>query len=200
MLKPARQRGFNLVEVAVTVSILGILVATAAPSMADWIRSMRVRNMAEAVQNGLTRARTEAMKQNRVVTFWLVSPSNTPKPDAACALASDSGAWVVSVDDPAGACEKEASATEAPRIVDTYGPGSAGDGVTVEALDADGDAATSVRFNPFGQPLRGTDPIARIDFTHAETGPRKLRIQISPSGAVRMCDRDVVSPDPRACT
>ena len=200
MLKQAVQRGFNLIEAVVTVSVLGLLVAAAVPSMNDWIRSTKVRGLAETTQNGLQRARNEALKRNQVVTFWLVSPQNTASPDNTCALASDSAAWVVSVDDPSGHCADAPSTTAAPRIVEVYGPGPGGNGITVAGLAADGTtAASSVSFNGYGQRV-GAGTLANIDITHADESVRPLRIQITTSGGIRMCDRAVLAPDPRACS
>jgi len=194
-----RQRGFNLIEAAVTVSLLGLLVATAVPSMTDWIHSARVRGLAETTQNGLQRARNEALKRNKIVTFWLVSPNTTASPDNGCALASDSGAWVVSMDNPAGACATAPSPTTAPRIVEVYGPGPAGNGIVVAGLASDGaTAATSVSFNGYGQRV-GAGTLANVDISHADAGARQLRIQITASGGIRMCDKAFLQPDARAC-
>ena len=203
MLKRARQSqdGFNLIEVVVVIAVLGIMAAAALPSMTDWIRSTRLRGLAETTQAGLQKARVEAMKRNQVVTFWLVSPSTTASPDATCALAADSAAWVISLDDPAGKCETAPSLTVAPRIVEIYGPGPSAADVVVDAKAADGaTAAKSVSFNGYGQVVRAGTPLASIDITHVSATGRRLRIQVSTSGSVRMCDRDVALPDSRACT
>ena len=88
--------------------------------------------------------------------------------------------------------------TDAPRIVEVYGPGPAGKNIVVEGKDKDDAASTSVSFNGFGQRV-GTGTLSYIDISHADASARKLRIQITPSGGIRMCDRDVVAPDPRAC-
>lgn len=201
MLIRRRQRGFNLIETVVVVSVLGIIVAAALPSMTDWIRSTRLRGLAETTQAGLQKARVEAMKRNQIVTFWLVSPSTTSSPDNSCALAADSGAWVISVDDPTGKCAVAPSTTTAPRIVEIYGPGQGAGDIVVAGLAADGTtAAKSVSFNGYGQIVRSGTPLARIDLAHSSGTGRSLRVQISTSGAVRMCDQGVVAPDSRACT
>jgi type IV fimbrial biogenesis protein FimT len=204
VLKRARQSGFNMIEVAVTLAVLGILVAAGAPSMADWMRTTHIRNVAETTQNGLQRARMEAMKRNQVVTFWLVSPNTTTSPDASCALAADSAAWVVSLDNPAGACNTDPSTTAAPRIVEIFGPGQAAGNILVAATASDGTTATSVSFNGYGQPVRTGKPLSRIDITHGDNDTRKLRVEISASGSIRMCDRGydpaAVPRDPRACS
>lgn len=203
MLTRARQSGFNIIEVAVTLAVLGILVAATLPSVADWIRGTHVRNLAETTQSGLQKARMEAMKTNKVVTFWLVGPAMTAPPDATCALSAASGAWVVSQDDPSGKCETAPSTTDAPRIVEVYGPGPNAGNLVVAGKAADGTDATSVSFNGYGQPVRAGKPLSRIDIEHGDAGIRKLRVEISASGSIRMCDRGfdpaAVPRDPRAC-
>ena len=189
-----------MIEILVAISMLALLAAAALPGMTDWVRSTRLRGLAENTQAGLNKARTEAMKRNQVVTFWLVSPATATKPDDSCALASNSAAWVVSVDNPATACATAPSTTAAPRIVETFGPGPGAGDLVVEAKAADGTTnATSVSFNGYGQIVRTGTPLASIDITHVSATGRKLRLQISTSGSVRMCDRDVASPDSRAC-
>ncbi|MDB5861873.1 MAG: pilus assembly protein FimT [Ramlibacter sp.] len=199
MLTWGRQRGFNLIEVVVTVSVLGILVATVAPSMADFVRSARVRTLAESTQNGLQRARSEALKRNQVVTFWLVSPNNTASPDDTCTVVSDSAAWAVSLDDPTSHCSGPDATSGLPRIVEVYGPGAAGSNIVVAGLAADAATpASSVSFNGYGQRV-GAGTLANIDISTADATARRLRIQITASGGIRMCDRDILAPDPRAC-
>ncbi|MEJ8835735.1 GspH/FimT family pseudopilin [Ramlibacter sp. AN1133] len=201
MLIAARQRGFNLVEAAVTVSVLGVLLATGLPGMTDWIRATHVRGLTETTQTGLQKARSEAMKRNKVVTFWMVTPTSTTLPDDTCALSTGSAAWVVSLDDPSSHCSVSPSPTVTPRIVEIYGPGKAADGITVTAVDKDGNAASSVSFNGFGQRVGGG--MAKIDLVHAaSTDVRPLRIEISTSGGIRMCDPRATAADAndaRAC-
>ncbi len=198
MLNPVRQRGFNLIETMVTVSVLGILLAASVPSMVDWIRAIKVRNIAETTQAGLQKARTEAMKRNQVVSFWMVSPETTTSPGDDCVLSTASGAWVVSGDNPTSKCATAPSLSATPRIVETYGPGPTAADVVIAATDAGGTPASFVSFNGFGQ--RVGAGIARIDVTH-NSGPsvRPLRIQISTSGGIRMCDPAVGATDPRFC-
>jgi type IV fimbrial biogenesis protein FimT len=193
------QRGFNLIEASVTLAVLALLTALMAPSVVDWLRGTQVRGVAEAAQNGLQKARMEALRRNQVVTLWLVSTATPGVLDNSCALASNSSAWVISVQDPSSLCATAPSPTTAPMIVESYA-GTAASGITVAGLAADGaTAATSVSFNGLGQTVQSGTPLARIDVTHSLTGARRLRVAISTSGAVRMCDQDVSSTDVRAC-
>lgn len=188
----------------VIVAIVALLMVAVAPGMAEWIVNVRLRGAAEVAMVGLQKARAEAIKRNQVVTFWLVSPAMAAALDNSCALSSASPSWVISLDDPAGACAGTPSATVAPRIVESRGAGKAANGIDVSALSGAGAAATQVRFNGFGQrSVANPDAdIRTIDFTSSTTGTRRIRIEVSTGGSVRMCDRDAPAttpPDPRAC-
>lgn len=74
--------------------------------------------------------------------------------------------------------------------------------VSVTAIQsADGSTeGTSVTFNGFGR-IANSDAIGQIDVT-GTSGTRALRIVVSPSGAVRMCEPSIVdstAKDPRKC-
>lgn len=191
-----RQRGFNLIEVMLTVTVLALILGFGVPSFVDSIRNTQVRGLAESLQNGLSRARAEAIKRNKPVGFWLVTPP-VGVPDATCALSEASGSWVVSLDNPAGKCNIAPSETADPRILTLQG--SSAGSITVAATNGGGAAATSIQFNGFGQPTAPATAITRLDITHQDSGTRRLSIQISPGGGIRMCDRDVAAGDPRAC-
>lgn len=209
-MKIARQqRGFTMVEVAVTMTVMALLLAAAVPSVAGWLRNTRVRNAADAVHLGLQRARTEALRRNVNVTFWLVSGADERIVDNNCALSSAAGSWVISLTNPAGKCATAPSPTAAPGIVETHAAGDGGSGVTVLAQTSAAAAANCVRFNGFGQVVdaatlpadtcRSPSQIATVDVTHASGGARRLRVVVSGGGGVRMCDLDVAATDPRAC-
>lgn len=192
-----RSRGFNLIELMITVSVLALLLGMGVPAMSDWMHNTQLRSVAEALQNGIQKARAEAIRRNKPVGFWLVTPA-TGTPDATCAASSASASWVVSLDNPAGKCDVAASTTTAPRTVEVFG--SSWSGINVAARASDGTtAATSVTFNSFGQPVAGTMPIGLINLSHQQSGARLLRIEISSAGAIRLCDRGVPAGDARSC-
>jgi type IV fimbrial biogenesis protein FimT len=191
-----RQRGFSILEAIVAVTVMGLLVAVTLPSASAWMRNLRLRNVADGLQAGLQQARNEAVRRNTPVSLWLVSTSDPAKMDSSCALSSTSGAWVVSVNSPAGACDTEST------IVATHPLGDAAAMVKIQALQADAaTAGTTVTFNGFGQ-VSNADAIASVAVDSAVSGPdyRKLRIVISSVGRVFMCDALVTDPsDPRKC-
>jgi type IV fimbrial biogenesis protein FimT len=63
--------GFTLVELMITVAVIAILMNIALPSFQNMMRSARIRAAAEAVTNGLQKARGEAIARNKNVEFVL---------------------------------------------------------------------------------------------------------------------------------
>ncbi|MDI1260066.1 GspH/FimT family pseudopilin [Aquabacterium sp.] len=190
------QRGISMIEVVVTIAIMGILMAAAMPSVGDWIRNSRVRNTAESIQNGLQQARMEAVRLNRPVTFSLVSNLTS-----GCTLSSSSGSWVVSQEAPTSHCHDTPSTTTSPMVV-AKGAVADGGGATVSATNAADAAATSITFNGFGQIANASTATAirRIAVTSAD-GTYPLQVEVSLGGIGRMCDTRVLanSGDTRAC-
>ena len=92
-----RQAGMTLIELMIGIVLLAILLALGAPTFFRWTQNSQIRNAAEAVQNGLTLARAEAVRRNTTVRFQLVTTTT-----AACALSPTGANWVVSLDSPAG--------------------------------------------------------------------------------------------------
>lgn len=61
---PRRARGFSLIELIVTISIVAILLAVALPSFVDTITRNRIAGAANDFVAGLNYARTEALRRN----------------------------------------------------------------------------------------------------------------------------------------
>jgi type IV fimbrial biogenesis protein FimT len=74
--------GFTLVEMVTALSVLGLLAMAAVPMFRELAASQRVQTAASDLQTSLLRARSEAIKQNTVVTMM---PVGTWK-----------GGWVIS--------------------------------------------------------------------------------------------------------
>jgi type IV fimbrial biogenesis protein FimT len=64
-----RQLGFNLVEVVLSLAVLGILMGLAVSSVADVIQAQRLANVANDVLQQLYLARSEAIKRNARVAL-----------------------------------------------------------------------------------------------------------------------------------
>ena len=191
--------GFSLIELLITLAVLGILFMVGLPSLATWMQNTQVRNSAEAVVAGLQLARTEALRRNRTVQFSLVDAL-----DATCAPIVTGRSWVVSVADPTNACDQLPSDAGVQIVQKRSGEEGTPNAVVTATLP-------TVVFNGLGRLPNGfiTAPATSItiDVTNAggacqtASGPiRCLRVNVSASGSVRMCDPAVSDiADPRYC-
>ncbi|BCL76819.1 hypothetical protein JHS3_25550 [Jeongeupia sp. HS-3] len=196
---PHRQAGITLVEIAITVAIFGILLSAAVPSYQQWIQNMQIRGATESLQSGLQRARTEALKRNQNVTFWLVTSASSKTLDSNCAPAANGTGWVVSRFDPSNKCDLDPSETVTPQIIDKQPV--LGNNPRA-SLDITPDDASSVTFNGLGQIVQKDTPITRIDIQGASSSSddRKLRLVLASGGMIKLCDPQIsASGDSRRC-
>lgn len=186
------QRGFSMIEVVVTIAIMGILLAAAMPSVGDWMSKAKVRNTAESLVNGLQQARGLAVTNNRPVTFYMVTTLTS-----ACALSNSVGSWVVSQTSPVGQCDSTSTS-----VIMAKGSVQDGGGAKVGAYQSNNTtAATAVTFNGLGMLAQSSLSTAIRNITVAKADDSSpLRIQISPGGAARLCDPNVNTVgDTRRC-
>ena len=81
--------GFTAVELLVTIAILAVLAALAAPSFAQILEKWRIRQINEALQSSLYLARSEAIKRGGNVVVKKL-PNNTN----GCTTATTTNRWV----------------------------------------------------------------------------------------------------------
>ena len=201
-----RRRGFTLIEMLVTMTVLGLLLLAVMPSAAEWMRNIEIRNAAESLSTGLQKARAEAVRRNQSVLFSLVSTaSGSPGTlDASCALSASSASWVISLSSPVGRCDVAPSDSTTPQIIDKQAQGEASPQVKVTAL-AEGcsasASATQISFNSLGRPATNPSPLRCIDITHAVSPHTRVRLVIDSGGGLRSClpDLPASTNDPRVC-
>jgi type IV fimbrial biogenesis protein FimT len=71
-----RPRGFTLVELMVTVTVLGIMMAIGLPSLMSWLSASRTNAMPEFYLDGLRKARDGAIKHNAAARLVLSTNAN----------------------------------------------------------------------------------------------------------------------------
>ena len=189
------EQGFTLIELMVTITLLGVLLGLAAPSFSLWTRNAQVRTVSDALQNGSRLAQTEAVRRNRQVVFFL---SNDAGCSATTAPAANGAFWAI-------------------RTV----PLTAGDAVeTVQCgnlSDSAGGVAitgpTAICFNSMGRQAANASPGAgTATCTLAAAGvssydiaalgsDRPLRVLVTLGGQVRQCDpaRTLSTTAPDGC-
>lgn len=213
-----KSRGFSLPELVIVVAIMGILMASVAPSIKDWVVNTRIRNAATALETGLQLTKQEALKRNQSVTFWLVNASsstNFTTIDDACSLSSTGGSWVISVKNPAasGKCKepKSSDGDYATRLntdpiwVASHAVGDGARDVTFVAKASDKTTSVScLVFSGLGRVTTSSScaaSIGRIDIKSSidSTSYRSLCLEVN-GGTVKVCDPAVTdSSDPRIC-
>ena len=191
------QRGFNLIEIMVSLTVLAILIALGAPSFGEWLQNQQIRAATEALVNGMQVARGEAIKRNLPVRVVLDPPSSGWTVCEASVVTCDSTILA-----------NPATAVDA---IQSRSPQEGTKNAIVTPTSADLLAATAVTFSPLGSVIANPDAspiLARVDVgsSHgaclADSGSmRCLRVVITGGGSIRMCDPTpgIVAPDTRAC-
>lgn len=173
-------RGFSLIELMIVIAILSIIMMMAMPAFMQWARNVRVRTVAESVQNGLRFAKSEAAKRNDAVMLMFTEAAAPSCTSPAVATGRN---WVV--------CAGGA-------VLQTGYGESGGKGVAVSS------DFSSVTFNGLGRTTLATSGVINISTAsgvcEANGGNvRCLRILVSTGGKLRMCDPKRASGDPAGC-
>jgi type IV fimbrial biogenesis protein FimT len=178
---PLRVRGFTLIELVVTFSLLGLLVALALPSFSAWVQNAKVRAVADNLQTGVRLAQTEAVRLNQPVVLWLTNST----PAAGVSADTNGKNWSMqtiakfggtSTFIQGGALAEVASGVAINSSVNSICFNSNGRMVTATATD------TGVP----GSSCTATGP-ATFNISQA-SADRPLRVVVQLGGQVHMCD------------
>jgi type IV fimbrial biogenesis protein FimT len=208
-------RGFTLIEVMISLVVLGVLLSLGAPVFADWLQNQQTRGAAEATLNGLQIARATAVQRNTPVRFQFVTDLTS-----ACTLAplptntsTTPVNWVVSFTNPTGGCNPlNPDTTPNANIVQARFSGEGTSNAVATPVYVPGPpagvaaGANTVTFSALGSIVNpnpdGSVPLVRIDISNpriTSAAARPLRVIVTTGGSIRMCDPAVAGTDPRAC-
>jgi type IV fimbrial biogenesis protein FimT len=191
---PASSKGFTLIELMIVLVIVSLAAALGLPSYRTWVQNTQIYNAAESVQNGLQKARAEAVKRNATIEFVL--GTNPP--------------WLIQLHGNGLACPIVPGTT-----LTTLLECSTTEGIKKVNSTSTPPNSYMITFNSLGgivanlPDANGNVPatITQIDFDSPTlTGSRNLRITIGAGGIVKLCYPDPSAPnnklsttDPRRC-
>jgi type IV fimbrial biogenesis protein FimT len=200
MMRRATVRGLSLIELMVTLTVMGVMLTLAIPGIGNWIQNSRVRTVGEEIQNGLRVARSEAVNRNRQVAFvrTAAAPARNATPSATGTN------WYIQV------LPLPSEVGDATFDATAYIQG----GAFSNQSGASVGGPALVCFNSVGRvvsnnaTLLGADCVApaapsnRSDFTVAlaSNSNRSMNVELFLGGRVRLCDVNASSTQPNACT
>ena len=203
--------GCTIIEIMIALGIAALLLALGLPAYKDFLANNKIRNLAENMQSALNVARSEAINRNVPVEFLLFSDTDYTSGQVGTVTANTTGPnWLIRVANPSTGVythidwkngyegsgqDQDSGAAVRTTIAATYSP------------PAVGGTASIVTFRGLGGTFLGStatfdiaNPTAGACHTSTTPSPiRCLRVQVTVSGQIRMCDPSVASSDPRAC-
>ena len=189
-LKHGGQRGATLLELMVTVTIVGIVGAIGIPQMGQWIRNSSVNSAAEILQNGLRQAEAEAIRRNLRVEFLLTNEAPASSNIKTLSATLNGKNWAIrALDGLVPLADQNAAYVSAFLLKDVSydisveGPGSVLSSGSGRVLDNKGVAISSHQ-------------VYRISRSSAD---KALCVFVTPGGGVKLCNPARASGEPFAC-
>lgn len=195
-----RIKGFTLIELIITITIAGILMATAVPGMGNLIRNHRLSGQANDLLADLAFARSEAIKRSVTVTVCKQNASSTTPACNTTSTAPWTGGWVVFVDTDN---DGQIDTSPAENILRLRSGLEGGNYVTAASTDTSGgafdNAANLIRFrntgattiNPTAAAPAGASPgaptgIARFRLCDSRGVNAALAVELTTMGRARV--------------
>lgn len=191
--------GFTLVEVIVTLMIFALLFAAAVPSMNRWISNVKVRTVADTLQNGVRLAQAESLRRSRQVVFSL---TNSTSPQTSLTAAANGSNWSVNTI-PSMTDGSETAAFVESGVLAATAPGVTITGPAAICFNSVGrlvaNAATGVAGASCSLPTNAP-PVQsyRVSLPSAD---RPLQVNVALGGQVHLCDpnKTLSSTNPDGC-
>lgn len=203
----SRQRGFTVVELMFGVALFGFVMMLALPSFTAMLNNSRLRDTGAAIMAGLQVARTEALRRNQSVDFVLTGDAVDDTGSVTLTANTSGPNWaVLALDASNNAVAPMIEARSGLEGSNTSDPTALYARVTASNLPA----TTTIRFDALGRSNVGntnaTFDVAPADANQCRANGgdlRCMRVVVTASGRIRMCDPSVdpaTSPnDTRAC-
>lgn len=203
----------SLVEILVAVAILAILLAAAAPEFSSWVQNTKIRNAAEAMQNGLNLAKSEAVHRNAMTQFvscggssWDVIAASATASTNVCAAAAATAGWARVQSRSAQNGSDNALVDTAQATIGFNGMGRQASTTDIASAAATPSPPVAVNFNVSAS-LAGAACFCSAGtcgypaaVTYSSTGKlRCLRVSVSSGGQIRMCDPALPASTPQGC-
>jgi type IV fimbrial biogenesis protein FimT len=181
----AADRGFTLIELMVTITLIGMLLVLGLPAFMGWIRNSQVRSVAEALQTGVRTAQAEAVRRNRQVVMAFTNAPPSPAASAPWAVAAGGKNWWLQT---------------VPQFGESFDfiRGGAFSDIASDVTIAAAPGTTAICFNSSGRLVTNTSgtgvpgasctaQVSTFDVT--QTGAdRNLRVIVQIGGQLRICD------------
>lgn len=182
------EKGFTLIELMVAISLLGIILAVAAPSLSSYLDKRRIIAVGEAVYGQIQTARSEAIARSQKVyvdfsandtTTWRlgISTNNNCIQNSNCWLVVDDGDGVIH-----GVTDSDDDGTMDTDTDDLVYYGlSSSDFSDVKLGDGSGGSPNQISFDP----VRGTAVGETIYIRYGTT--YEMRVIVGATGRIRLC-------------
>ncbi|MEP6876448.1 MAG: GspH/FimT family pseudopilin [Burkholderiales bacterium] len=180
-------RGFTLIELAVTMTLVGVLLAVALPSFMAWIRNAQVRAVADSLQSGVRRAQTEAVRLNQGVVFSLTSAN----PALNTTAVANGKNWAIQSIAQFADPNHQASFLTGGSLADVSSSVTI-TGAAAICFNSNGRLSAPAATGVPGAVCDGTPQQFNIEQPgrNLSSGDRRLRVLVAIGGQVRMCDPD----------
>lgn len=186
-----QEKGFTLIELMVTLTVLAIIMAFAAPSLADFLNKRKVASAAEQLYSELQYARSEAISRSAATfvdfsangtTTWSVGVTIT---DGGCdptvTTPTGTNACVLVIDDGDGTVDPGDGSVDTGDLVLRVFGSAIHPGVTMSSVSFSPGATSYIRFDP----VRGTSSNGTITLSHASG--YQMNVVINNIGRARLC-------------
>lgn len=172
-------KGFSLFEMIVVMTIIGILSSISLPAFNAWMSDAKVKSASQQIISGIRLAQSEALKSGQHTQFFLSSVT----PAAGATVSSSGKNWGV-----------QTMNMLTPDTVDTLVQSRVMAGQYPQ-LKIEANTAV-LTFNSIGR-ITNIGQNAQLDISHP-IADKRLRIFVSVTGAMRLCNPDksrVSAPD-----